>query len=142
MLKLSRLTDYALVILVDLASQEHLAPTSEIALRTGIPDPTVSKVLKMLTKSRIVQSTRGACGGYSLTKAMNEISVAEIISAIEGPISLTTCTSDDGEGCNISSLCPLSSGWKHVNDVINSTLSGMSINDLLANSYGPERREA
>ena len=134
MIKLSRLTDYALVILVDLSGKAELSSAQEIATRTNIPVPTVSKVLKLLSKNDVIISVRGASGGYKLSKTMKEISVASIISAIEGPISLTSCTSDEGDDCNISALCPLSKGWQYVNDTINDTLQSVSIQDLMSQS--------
>ena len=90
MLRLSKLTDYASVILSFMARdnmQVHAA--MEIATVTGIALPTVSKILKLLVNSDVLISTRGAKGGYVLARLPEEISVAAIISALEGPIALT-----------------------------------------------------
>lgn len=135
MIKLSRLTDYAIVILVDLSNQKDISSAQDIAIRTIIPSPTVSKILKLLSKDSIITSVRGATGGYKLNQPLKELSIVSVISAIEGPISLTTCTSHEGEDCNISMLCPLTKGWQYVNDTINNTLSSLSLQDLISKAF-------
>lgn len=132
MIKISKLSDYAIVILSDLNIRQGLSRTSEVAQRTAISEPTVSKVLKMLTKSNLVASTRGAAGGYQMTKSSDEISVNQIIRAIEGPITITNCTatSADEQDCSIYNICPISKGWNKVNIVLNNALSAITLNDL------------
>ena len=92
MLKLNRLTDYAVVVLGQLARNSGKVETAtEIAMSTGIPLPTVSKIIKILSSAVMVVSHRGAGGGYSLERRADDIRVAEIIEAFEGPIALTAC---------------------------------------------------
>ena len=90
MLRISKLTDYATVILAALSAQpEALHSASGLAERTGVAAPTVSKLLKELQRAGIVRSVRGARGGYQLARSAQEISAAEIIDAVEGPVALT-----------------------------------------------------
>src|SRR5262245_1881228 len=110
MLRISRLTDYALVISSRLASVDRLASVSSLALDTQIPAPTVSKVLKQLVHAKVVESVRGARGGYRLTRRPQDIGVDDIIAAIEGPIAVTECSdADDQSNCELESNCDLSS---------------------------------
>src|ERR1700736_2960960 len=103
MLKLSRLTDYAVVVMVQLAQDEAGEPACQelagvgvqtspcIAQSTGIPEPTVAKVLKALTASGLVASQRGARGGYRLARPLGSVPIVDVIAAIDGPIALTAC---------------------------------------------------
>ena len=91
MLRLSRLTDYAVVVLVRLSAAQGVATSPGIAASIGIPEPTVAKVLKTLAGQGFVTSTRGAHGGYRLGRPLSQIAVSEVIVAIDGPIALTSC---------------------------------------------------
>jgi FeS assembly SUF system regulator len=131
MLRLSKMTDYAVVILATLADAQgafYNAPT--LSERTGLPVPTVQKLLKILTRAGLLSSHRGASGGYSLLRAANEISVRHIIEAIDGPIALTDCV-DGGIGhCSVQSLCGRKRPWERVNEAIRIALSGVSLADM------------
>jgi FeS assembly SUF system regulator len=129
MLRLSRLTDYAVVALVRLSAAEGVATSPGIALATGIPEPTVAKVLKALGATGLVLSTRGAHGGYRLARPLSSISVAEVIVAIDGPIALTSCV-DGGMGCESQGLCPVAGRWDPVNDAIREALHGITLADM------------
>ena len=98
MLRIRRLTDYGIVLLAHLASDPRGATHNarELSAQTGLPLPVVSKILKHLTHSGVLVSQRGAKGGYGLARDARHITVAEIVSALEGPIALTECA--DGEG--------------------------------------------
>src|ERR1700733_1381049 len=99
MLRLSRLTDYAVVVLVRLSAAQGVATSPVIASSIGIPEPTVAKVLKALAGQGLVTSTRGAHGGYRLGRPLSQIAVSEVIMGIDGPIALTSCV-DGGVGCD------------------------------------------
>ncbi len=133
MLRLSRLTDYAVVALVRLGRDsdhaEAVKTSPGIAAAIGLPEPTVAKVLKALTVSGLVVSQRGAHGGYRLSRPLNMISVAEVIMAIDGPIALTSCV-DGGSGCESQSLCPVAGRWDPVNDAIRDALTNISLADM------------
>jgi FeS assembly SUF system regulator len=129
MLRLSRLTDYAVVSLVRLGRTETVATTPGIAAAIGLQEPTVAKVLKALTVHGLVVSTRGAHGGYRLSRPLSAISIAEVIVAIDGPIALTSCV-DGAIGCESQSLCPVAGRWDPVNDAIRDALTNITLADM------------
>jgi FeS assembly SUF system regulator len=129
MLRLSRLTDYAVVALVRLGRSDAVATTPGIAAAIGIPEPTVAKVLKALTCAGLVLSTRGAHGGYRLSRPLAGISIAEVIVALDGPLALTSCV-DGAVGCESQSLCPVAGRWDPVNDAIRDALTSITLADM------------
>jgi len=141
MLRLSRLTDYAVVALVHMGRAEGVKTSPGIAAAIGIPEPTVAKVLKALTNSGLVVSTRGAHGGYRLSRPLAAIAVAEVIVAIDGPIALTSCV-DGALGCESQSLCPVAGRWDPVNDAIRAALSGITLAGMRAAAVPPAFRIA
>jgi FeS assembly SUF system regulator len=128
MFKLSKLTDYAVVVLVRLARTDSVQTSPGIAAATGIPEPTVAKVLKILGGSGLVMSQRGAHGGYRLARKLAEIPVADVIAAIDGPIALTACV--DNGACESHVLCPMHGRWDPVNEAIEAALSGITLADM------------
>ena len=131
MLRLSRLTDYAVVALVRLGQTAVVETSPGIAAAIGIPEPTVAKVLKALAGQGLVVSQRGARGGYRLARGLRSISIADVISAIDGPIALTSCI-DGGFNCTTHALCPMAGRWDPVNDAIRNALSAISLADMSA----------
>src|SRR5271170_2732243 len=100
MLRINKLTDYATVILARLAAEPQRRLTAtQLATETRLAVPTVSKLLKQLHRSGLVHSTRGLHGGYLLARAPAEISAADILSALEGPVALTECASSESHCC-------------------------------------------
>lgn len=130
MLRLSKLTDYAVVVLVRLAAMDGVQTSPGIAGATGIPEPTVAKVLKTLAASDLVSSQRGAKGGYRLTRTLAAIPIADVIAAIDGPIALTACVDGSPTGCESQGLCPMRGRWDPVNDAIQRALSGITLADM------------
>ena len=133
MLRISRLTDYATVILASLAGG-GLASAADIADRTRIGLPTVSKLLKELQHAGLVRSVRGAHGGYQLARPPAGINAAEIIDAVEGPVALTECAGGAGN-CDLEANCLVGNGWQRISREIRRALGGVSLEDLV-------RREA
>lgn len=130
MLRISKLTDYGTVVLAHLASKDAgLVSASEIASATGVGVPTVSKLLKALHKAGLVKSTRGAQGGYELARVASDISAADIIDALEGPVSITECSSSDSH-CDLESVCSVGGAWQRINVAIRSALCEISLDDL------------
>ncbi len=129
MLRISRLTDYATLILASLAGG-GLASAAGIALRTRIGLPTVSKLLKQLQHAGLVRSVRGAHGGYQLARPAAGISAADIIDAVEGPVALTECASGAGQ-CGIESTCLVGHGWQRISLAIRSALTEVKLEELL-----------
>jgi FeS assembly SUF system regulator len=132
MLRLSKLTDYAVVVLVRLAGSEGVQTSPGIAASTGIPEPTVAKVLKTLASSGLVASQRGARGGYRLMRPLSGIPVADVISAIDGPIALAACVEGSALECEAQGLCPMRGRWDPVNDAIHQALSAITLADMQA----------
>lgn len=130
MLRLSKLTDYAVVVLVRLSRMDTVQTSPGIAAATGIPEPTVAKVLKTLAASDLVTSQRGAKGGYRLNRSLSAIPIADVIAAIDGPIALTACVEGSSAGCESQDLCPMRGRWDPVNDAINKALSGITLADM------------
>lgn len=128
MLRISRLTDYATLILARLGDG-GLASAADIALRTRIGLPTVSKLLKQLQRAGLVHSVRGAHGGYQLTRPAGLISAAQIIDAVEGPVALTECAGGTGN-CGIESTCLVGHGWQRISRAIRRALSDVSLDEL------------
>jgi len=101
----------------------------ELAEATGIPLPTVTRILKMLSNGKLLESQRGPQGGYSLTRSAKEISVAEVIEAMEGPISLTECASDDC-GCSYEASCAVGKPWQKINKAIKEVLQNINLAEM------------
>jgi FeS assembly SUF system regulator len=130
MLRLSKLTDYAVVVLVRLSDMEGVQTSPGLAAATGIPEPTVAKVLKTLAASDLVSSQRGARGGYRLTRELSSIPIADVIASIDGPIALTACVEGSGSGCESQGLCPMRGRWDPVNEAIHKALSSITLADM------------
>lgn len=145
MVRISKLADYAVVVLVRLgAGAIETAPG--IAQSTGIPEPTVAKVLKALAGAGLVASQRGAHGGYRLARPLDLVSVADVVAAIEGPIALTACVEDSATACDAACCCPVRGRWDPVNAAVREALEGVTLAKLA--SYparppgGPSARPA
>ena len=138
MLKLSKLTDYAVVVLVRLASGDLVQTSPCIAQATGVPEPTVAKVLKALAGRGLVASQRGARGGYRLARTLSDIPVADVIAAIDGPIALTACV--EGGGCEAGHFCSMAGRWDPVNTAIREALSAISLADMQEAAIPPAFR--
>lgn len=138
MLRLSKLTDYATVILSHMAKDgAQLHAAIDVAEATGIGLPTVSKILKILVNAKVVVSSRGVNGGYALARSPEKISVAEVISALEGPIAVTEC-SISHEGCEQASGCGISGNWGLINEAIRHTLEAISLADMIKPAHHPK----
>jgi len=130
MLRLSKLTDYAVVVLVRLASAPGVQTSPGIAAATGIPEPTVAKVLKTLAASGLVTSQRGARGGYRPVRALADIPVADVIAAVDGPIALAACVDGSVTECESQALCPMKGRWDPVNQAIHEALTAITLADM------------
>ena len=130
MLRISRLTDYATVVLATLAEEPNRVQTATaLAERTRIALPTVSKLLKQLQRANLVTSTRGLHGGYQLGRAAEQISAADILDALEGPVALTDCAAGQGH-CEIEGNCRVNRGWQRLNLAIRRSLQDVNLAQL------------
>ena len=131
MLRVTRLTDYATVVLTVLAARsEAVLSASELAEHAGLETPTVSKLLKPLAQAGLVESFRGVNGGYRLARPASTITLIEIVEAMEGPLAITECSLDDGQ-CGISHHCGVRANWRRINDVVADALRGFTLAGLL-----------
>lgn len=147
MLKLSKMTDYAVVVMGRLASRPgERQSAAEVAEATGLPSATVGQVLKALGAGGLVSGARGAHGGYVLARTPREISVAEIVVALDGPVAITACVDGADDPCAVESVCLLRGSWDTVNHAIETALDAVSLEDMLAPLYRfeapTERQEA
>ena len=130
MLRISKMTDYAIMVMVELnASGGEVLSAHALAERSHLELPTVSKVLKLLVKTGLVNSYRGASGGYVLERNARDISVAEIIAAIEGPIAMTECSVEEGL-CAQEALCSLRGNWQRISIAVAKAMEGVSLAEM------------
>ena len=130
MLRISKLTDYATVVMTCLA-EDAAAVHSAVGLaeKAHLELPTVSKVLKSLSHAGLVESFRGANGGYRLARPPEQISVAAIVVAMEGPIGMTECSVHAGL-CDHERHCGVRGNWQRINHAIEHALESVSLADM------------
>ena len=130
MLRLSKLADYATVIIGYLAQHPREASAKNIAEKTGIALPTASKLLKRLTQQQLLLARRGVKGGYQLALSPSDIYIGEIIQSLEGPIALTEC-SYSNRRCSVEKHCMIRDNWRRISALIQDTLMHISVADLI-----------
>ena len=140
MFRINRLTDYAVVLLLDMARTGRVRAAHQMAADTGVPVPTVAKVMKALVRAGLVRSTRGSGGGYVLARSADSIAVADMIEALEGPIALTACVHDADETCDREGFCPMSGHWNRVNAAVRQALAGITLAEMAARPARPAWR--
>lgn len=133
MIRISRLTDYGIVLMTHMATHaDRPHNANEVAAEAHLPLPTVSKLLRLLAKEGLLESHRGVKGGYGLARRPEDITVGSIITALEGPIAITTCTSDSAGTCEHEPLCPVRSHWYLINLAIRQALDSVTLADMAA----------
>ena len=131
MFRVSRLTDYATVVMTCIAAHpDDVLSTAQIAEEAHLELPTVSKLLKSLGHAGLVDSFRGVNGGYRLARPAQEISVAEIVEAMEGPLGMTECSLSEGH-CDREAQCGVRGSWQRINNILDNALRTMSLADML-----------
>jgi FeS assembly SUF system regulator len=132
MLRISKLTDYAIIVLGQMARDPgRTYAANELAEAAKVAMPTVSKILKALTRAEVLKSTRGVHGGYQLASPPGETSVARIIYALEGPIALTECGLEH-DPCQQSASCHIRGNWTAINRAIQTALEAVTLADMAA----------
>jgi len=138
MLRISKMTDYGVVLATHLAAAREAQPVRDLALETRIPQPTVSKVLKALTKAGVVISQRGAHGGYRLARPPEETHVLDVIAALEGPVAVTECSDESVEGsCEYETDCGVRANWVLINEAVQRALRGITLADMTRSTAVP-----
>ena len=133
MIRLTKLTDYALVLLTLISryADRRTLTARDLAVESRIPLPTVTKLLKLLQQGGLLTSQRGTKGGYSLSRRPKKISLAEVISLLDGEIALTTCSDHSSEStCEIEDCCPTRANQQVISRAIRETLSRVTLEDL------------
>ncbi|MET1024777.1 MAG: SUF system Fe-S cluster assembly regulator [Pseudoxanthomonas sp.] len=137
MLRVTKLTDYATVLLTVLASRfGQVLSATELAEASGLEATTVSKVLKPLAQAGLVDGLRGVHGGYRLAHAAGDITLVQIIEAMEGPLAITECSQQDSQ-CGIAHQCGARANWRLINDVVVEALRGMTLAQMLQPPAAP-----
>jgi FeS assembly SUF system regulator len=131
MLRISKMTDYAILMMVELTRDGEMLSAQALSERIHVEVPTASKVLKLLAGNDLLESYRGANGGYRVSRTAAEISVAEVIAAIEGPIAMTECSVEEGL-CSQEDNCELRSNWQWISLAVAQALRDVSLAEMSA----------
>ncbi len=131
MLRISKLTDYAILMMVELTRDGEMLSAQALAERIHVETPTASKVLKLLAGNGLLESYRGAEWRLPGSRTASEISVAEVIAAIEGPIAMTECSVEEGL-CSQEDSCELRSNWQRISLAVAQALRDVSLAEMSA----------
>lgn len=132
MLRITKLSDYAIVLLSRVAREQQRSFTAQrLSEKTGIPMPTVSKVLKQLVRAGLFTSERGKHGGYLLARPPTDIKLVDVIDAVEGPVAMTECSLSHECDCGLLGSCQLQPSWQTINQKIRGVLADTSIADMI-----------
>ena len=136
MLKVTRLADYAVSIIYAFSGfEKEILSSQDIIEKTKLHKATVNKLLAQLVKKNFLEPFRGTKGGYKLKKGLDNISIRELIEAIEGPVLLTDCLNKNANNCNLFNVCNTKSIWSFVNTEINNTLENIKIKDIKSKKF-------
>ena len=142
MIILSKLADYGVIVATRLAAEPGRQMTAAaLAAEARLPRATVAKVLKALAHAGVVSGARGAAGGYRLARPATEISVAEVVAAIDGAIGLTQCTSHT-PSCERSEFCPTRTPWQRINHAVGAALSAVRLAEMVPSAAGTAPRQS
>ena len=132
------MTDYGVVIMSEMGHiKGRIMTAPDLSLYTGLPVPTAAKILRVLAKSGLLTSIRGAHGGYRLDRSPNQISIAEIVRVLEGPVAVTSCVDDSHDDCSVEQCCPMRGGWEKINRAINTALEEVTLADMSHSTVKP-----
>jgi FeS assembly SUF system regulator len=128
-LRISSMADYAVVIMT--AAARHCGKervcSGALAAETGLPVPTVQKLVSRLSAAGLLRSTRGVGGGLKLARPAAAITLADIVEAVEGPIAVTACVEQGRHDCTLEEVCGLRAHWPAVNDALRDALAGVPL---------------
>lgn len=129
MIRVTKLTDYGIAMMTHLAGMDkgHQITAPDLSRDMDLPLPTVRKILKRLTRQKLLVSTRGISGGYCLACDPGEITLLDMVNALEGPVALTECATGDNCGCDMQVNCGLQENWSWVNQLLQRTLGGFTL---------------
>jgi FeS assembly SUF system regulator len=137
-LRLTNLADYSVVVMTAAARCiDGPMSAAVVASRTGIPAPTVAKVMGLLTRGGLLASSRGVAGGFRLARIASAISVADIIEAVEGPIALTNCQHGEVSACALEGSCAVRPHWRPINIAVRAAFAAVTLADLAGPAVAP-----
>jgi FeS assembly SUF system regulator len=137
LIRLSRLADYGVALMTQMAlGQGAVHSAQTLAAASGLPMPTVSKLLSALARGGLLDATRGAKGGYRLARPASRISIGDIVGAVDGPIALTQCIEHGPGACGVEVICPSRRGWQAINEGVRRAFAAVSLAELVADG-GP-----
>lgn len=143
MIRLTNLADYAVVLMTAAAREpEQRLSAARAAEATSIPMPTVAKLMGTLARAGLLLASRGVAGGFALAREPAEISVADIVEAVDGPIALTACVTGDADECAIEGVCGVRGHWGPINQAVRAALEHVTLADLLKPALKPEAPRA
>lgn len=138
MIRLTKLADYAVVLMTCFPSDlSYRVNANDLAEKTQLPVPSVAKILNCLSKAGVLISHRGLNGGFSLARKPEDITIADIIEAVDGPISLTNCVDETESDCMVLNTCGMKSHWQLINGAIRNALAGIRLNDINFEASAP-----
>ena len=138
MIRLTNLADYAVVLMCQFpADPDFRASAVGLSEQTKLPLPAVSKVLNQLSNAGFLNSHRGLKGGFTLAKTADDISVADIIEAVDGPISLTNCIEDEESDCSVENMCVMRPHWQLINQAVRGALDTIRLSEINMEASGP-----
>ena len=131
-MRLSSMADYAVVTMA--AAARHCGHArvnaAQLAEETGLPAPTVQKLVSRLTSAGLLRSSRGIGGGFKLARPAAAITLADIVEAVEGPIALTACVDQGKHDCGLEAACQVKPHWPIINDALRGALAGVPLTRL------------
>jgi FeS assembly SUF system regulator len=131
MIRMTRLTDYGIMLLTLFARDEKhpMKSARDLSVEAKLPLPTVSKILKLLAKHGLLEAHRGVRGGFNLTRKPDQITMATVINALEGPIGVTDCCAPASD-CGIENSCVVKTNWMKINKVVFSALDRITLAEM------------
>jgi FeS assembly SUF system regulator len=131
MIRITKLADYGIVLMTHFAaSRPKIVRTArELSLATHVPLPTVSKILKALARNGLLVSHRGVGGGFALARPADQVSVADVITALDGPIAITECLTEEN-ACGHEPVCSIRTNWDRINRVVRDALSDLKVSEM------------
>lgn len=131
MIRMTRLTDYGIMLLTLFArdGKHQMKSARDLAAEARLPLPTVSKILKLLARHGLLEAHRGVRGGFTLSRKSDDITMAEVIDALEGPIGVTDCCAPSSD-CGIEKSCIVKSNWMKINRVVLEALDRITLAEM------------
>jgi FeS assembly SUF system regulator len=133
MFRISRLTDYGIMLMTTVArhAEREVRTARDLSTEAHLPAPTVSKILTVLARAGLLEAQRGVTGGFSLARPAAEISILEVIRALEGPVGITECSAYPAERCELEPLCPVGRNWQIISRAVLGALEAVTLADMV-----------